>query len=297
MAEPKVSQSIAERIEEIASKSQAEEIAVAFYDYETEIGFSTHGDRLFHAASTIKVPVLVTVFAAIEQKKFSLDSRLHVRNRFYSAVTKEAFHCAAGRDANSAVQNAIGKTMSIEELATHMITTSSNLATNLLLELVGLEAAQNTLHELGFEGIELKRGVEDEKAFEAGINNMVTANGLLHLFRKIEEEAILSEESCSTMLDILHKQEFRSGIPAKLPSGTKVAHKTGEISTVAHDAGLVFPANRKPYGIAILTEWKPEASGRHETVAKISQAVFEYLQATAPSKKSSEMKEESESKN
>jgi len=268
---------INQRIEEIASKAGAKAVAVAVYDYETETGFSLHGDRWFHAASTIKVPVLVTVFDAIERGEFSLDSRLHVRNRFLSAVDGESFKCSAGRDANSAVQNAIGKTMRIEELATHMITTSSNLATNLLLDLVGLEAAQATLKNAGFEGIELRRGVEDEKAFEQGINNMVTANGLLTVFRKIEEETILSKESCDKMLDILHQQEFKSGIPAKLPSGTKVAHKTGEISTVAHDVGLVFLENRKPYALAILTEWNPDASGRQETVAKISHSIYKFL--------------------
>ena len=79
------------------------------------------------------------------------------------------------------------------------------------------------------------------------------------------------------MLDILHSQEFNSGIPARLPEGTRVAHKTGEISTVAHDAGIVYLKKRKPYVIVILTEWDVDASGRSKAIAEISHCVYEAL--------------------
>ena len=79
------------------------------------------------------------------------------------------------------------------------------------------------------------------------------------------------------MLDILHAQEFKRGIPARLPGAVRVAHKTGEISTIAHDAGVVYPPDRKPYVLAVLTEWAPEATGRSATIAEVSRAVFELL--------------------
>jgi beta-lactamase class A len=79
------------------------------------------------------------------------------------------------------------------------------------------------------------------------------------------------------MLDILHAQEFRSGIPAGLPGEARVANKTGEISTVAHDAGIVYLPDRDPYVVVILSEWKPETSGRREAIAQISRAVYEVL--------------------
>jgi beta-lactamase class A len=205
------------------------------------------------------------------------QSRLHVRNRFTSAYDGSIFRVNADRDANAEVQDAIGKTMRISELALHMIATSSNLATNLLLDYVGLESVQQTLAELGIEGVDIRRGVEDERAFQAEINNQVTADGLVRLLRVIAEERAFSPELSRKMLDILHAQEFKSGIPAGLPVAARVAHKTGEISTVAHDAGIVYLPKRKPYVVAILTEWDPDATGRSATIAAASYDVYTHL--------------------
>jgi beta-lactamase class A len=168
--------------------------------------------------------------------------------------------------------------MQVRELAFHMIATSSNLATNLLLDFVDLQNMQDTLAELGAgEGIELRRGVEDHRAFDAGISNRVTAAGLARLLQLIAEERAFSRVLSREMLDILHAQEFNSGIPALLPKRTRVAHKTGEISTMAHDAGVVYLHGRNPYVLVILTEWDTSTSGRQQAVAKISEAVYEFL--------------------
>jgi beta-lactamase class A len=269
------------QIARIGTEAGAEKVAAAFYDYETETAWSYHGDRWFHAASTIKVAVLAAVFRAIDDRRFSFDSRVHVRNRFLSVVDGEPYRIASGRDANSEVHSQVGKTMKVRDLARHMIVTSSNLATNLLLDLVGIEQARKALGDLGVEGIELRRGVEDEKAFDRDINNRVTANGLLRLFRLIYEGRAISEEASQRMLDILHQQEFNSGIPAGLPSeirdSARIANKTGEISSIAHDAGLVFLPRRKPYAVAILTQWTSDSSSRQEAVAKISRAIYDHL--------------------
>ncbi|HEX6924318.1 MAG TPA: serine hydrolase [Longimicrobiaceae bacterium] len=267
-----------ERIIATIREAGAEAASVVFHDYQTGRHFSYDGDRWMHAASTIKVPVLVGVFAAIEHQDLTLSSRIHVRNRFYSVVDGSAYRVEAGRDANSEVHAYIGKTMRLVDLARHMIVTSSNLATNLLLDAVGIDQVRKTLDDLGVEGVELRRGVEDERAFQEGINNRVTAEGLVQVLRLIEERRALSAEACDQMLEILHAQEFRSGIPAGLPDDARVANKTGEISTVAHDTGLVYLPDRKPYALAILTEWSPNrTSGRRETLANISRAIYEHL--------------------
>lgn len=264
-------------ITKIAEDAGAASAAVAYYDYQTKTEWSYRGDCWFHAASTIKVPVLVALFGAISRGDLTLDSRVHVRNRFLSAADGEPFRVESGRDANSEVHAALGKTMKIEQLAYHMIVTSSNLATNLLIDLVGLEQMRTSLAELKVTGVELKRGVEDERAFDKQISNRVTARGLLQVLRLIEEGRAYSVEASAKMLEILHDQQFRSGIPAGVPSDARVANKTGEISTIAHDAGLVYPPGRKPYALVVLTEWDPKASGRHSTIAAISRAAYEHL--------------------
>ena len=271
------------RIEIIESESGAKAIAVALHDAET--GFELHykADRWFHAASTIKVPILLGAFAAIDRGDLLPHSRVHVRNRFLSVVENVPFRVESGRDANSAVHNAIGKMMRVDELAYHMITTSSNLATNLLLGVLGPDAVNRTLKELDVdEGIDLKRGVEDELAFEKGINNMVTADGLLRILVLLSEGKAFSPALSRRMMDILHGQEFNQGIPARLPKGARVAHKTGEISTIAHDAGVVYLPKRKPYVVVILTEWEPEGSGRSRTIAAISHTIYEFLTQGPP---------------
>jgi beta-lactamase class A len=221
------------------------------------------------------------LFGAIEAGRFTLDSRLHVRNRFISRVDGTPFRVSVGRDADKAVHAAIGKTMRVGDLARHMIVTSSNLATNLLVDLIELDRAQEMLVGYGVQGIELARGVEDDKAFELNFNNRVTANGLVTLFRAIHDKKGIASESATAMLDILSQQEFRAGIPAGLPSGVRagasIANKTGEISVVAHDAGIVFLPERQPYVLAVLTETEPNENGRMERIARVSAAAYEYL--------------------
>lgn len=267
-------------IAEAADEAGAQAAAVALYDYETGKSFSYEGGRYFHAASTIKIGVLVALMDAVEAGRFRLADRLHVRNRFLSAADATPFRIATGRDANSDVHAALGKTMKLRALAYHMIVTSSNLATNLLLDLVGQEAAAEALARHGVEGVRLARGVEDEKAFEAGLNNEVSADGLVSLLRLIHDGDGFSDESRKVMLDILFEQAFKSGIPAGLPGAVReearIAHKTGEISTVQHDAGLIFLPDREPYALAVLTEWDADVNGgRAALVARLSGLLYE----------------------
>lgn len=273
MAEP----TLRDTVLRIGEEANASAVAVAAYDFEHHTAWSLNAARWFHAASTIKVPVLLAVYDAIAQHRFEPHSRVHVRNRFLSLVDGRPFRVGTESDANAEVHAAIGRMLTVHELAGHMIVTSSNLATNLLLDLVGIEAARASLARLHLGGIDLQRGVEDEAAWEAGLNNRVTAAGLCDALRLIEEGKAISAEASRAMLDILHQQRFRSGIPAGLPEDARVAHKTGEISTVAHDAGIVYLNGRDAYVVVILTEWAPEVNGRQETIARISRAVYEYM--------------------
>lgn len=261
----------------IGEEANASAVAVAAYDFEHHTTWSLHPHRWFHAASTIKVPVLLAVYEAIAQHRFEAYSRVHVRNRFLGMADGKPFRVAQDRDANAEVHAALGRMLTVHELAQHMIVTSSNLATNLLLDLVGVEAARASLARLHVSGIDLQRGVEDEAAWAADLNNRVTAAGLCNALRLIEEGKAISPEASRQMLDILHQQRFRSGIPAGLPEDARVANKTGEISTIAHDAGIVYLDGRDAYVVVILTEWAPEVNGRQETIARISRAVYEYM--------------------
>jgi beta-lactamase class A len=253
-----------------------ENLGISFYDAETTIQWSYNADHYFHAASTMKLAVLLGVFRQVDRGEITLDAPVHVRNRFTSIVNQEPFMLDLGRDADPDVYGHLGKTLTIRELSYWMITKSSNLATNLLVDVVGIPTIQRALDELEIDGIKVLRGVEDSRAFEAGLNNEVTANGLLKLNRLIAEGKVYSQELCDEMLEIMLDQQFRSGIPAGLPGAARVAHKTGNISTVHHDAGIVFLEGRKPYVLVILTQFAAE-TGRGTAVAEVSRDIFHTL--------------------
>jgi beta-lactamase class A len=265
------------RIHEISDKAQLENLSVAFYDYETSLRFSYQGDRFFHAASTFKAAILFALLKAGEAGRVQLDDPLHVRNRFRSIIDGSPYRIEKDRDGDSTVHRSVGRSMSLLRLSHAMITRSSNLATNLLLDFLGIDYVRGVLQEAGASGIEVRRGVEDHVAFQHGVNNEATADGLLRLFRLFVDEKHLPSTHREQGLEILLAQEFNSMIPARLPADVRVAHKTGEISTHCHDAGIVFGPNRQPYVVAILTESTSSNSQRQKAVAEISGAVFRYL--------------------
>jgi beta-lactamase class A len=252
------------------------DLGISFYDSETTIQWSYNADHYFHAASTMKLAVLLGVFRQVERGDLALDAPVHVRNRFTSIVNQEPFMLDLGRDADPDVYGHLGKTLTVHELAYWMITKSSNLATNLLVDVVGIGNIQLTLDELDIDGVRVLRGVEDQRAFDAQLNNEVTANGLLKMLRLIADGKAYSQKACDAMLEILLDQQYRSGIPAGLPKAARVAHKTGNISTVHHDAGIVYLEGRKPYVLVILTQFSADQT-RGTAVADVSRDIFHTL--------------------
>lgn len=268
--------SLYRNVKKIKDDHHLEDLGISFYDAETTIQWSYNADRYFHAASTMKLAVLLGVFRQVARGDLQIESPVHVRNRFTSIVNQEPFMLDLGRDADPDVYGHLGKTMTVRELAYWMIIKSSNLATNLLVDVVGIPTIQRALDELEIDGVKVLRGVEDSRAFDAGLNNEVTANGLMKLLRLISDGRAYSQKVCDEMLEILLDQQFRSGIPAGLPKAARVAHKTGNISTVHHDAGIVYLDGRKPYVLVILTQF-PAEQGRGTAVAEVSRDIYNTL--------------------
>ncbi len=262
--------------ERIMSDSKAVAYAVALRDYETGFRFSINADRRFHAASTIKVAILLAIGKAVDEGRIRPEDTLHIRNRFLSAVDRAPFRIDAESDGYPQLHRLIGRTARISDLAESMIVSSSNLATNLLLDYITVEEAGRVLRDAGISGVDLRRGVDDTKAHEQNFNNETTAFGLLKLFAALRGD-FLSKTSRERAINILLQQRFNSMIPAPLPAHASVAHKTGEISTACHDAGIVYLPEREPYILVVLSAVAPETNGRREAIAKISEAVFQCL--------------------
>lgn len=282
LAAPTADDSLAARIRARIASVPGARVAVAFRDLRTADTLYLDADSSFHAASTMKVPVMIELFRQVDAGKVTLDQPVLLTNRFASIVDGSPFSLDPADDSDSSLYRRIGKRSTIEELLTLMITRSSNLATNTLIELVGASRAQVTMRSLGATRIRVLRGVEDQKAYDRGLNNTTTARDLAIILQAIQENRAASAASCARMRDILLDQEFDTEIPAGLPPGTPVAHKTGWITGVLHDAAIVYPAGRDPYVLVVLTRGIPDRAVARALIADISRLVYEHVMAGPP---------------
>lgn len=249
-------------------------VAVSYRDLASGESLDIAADTVFHAASTMKIPVMIEVLRRAEQGAFSLDQPVLLVNQFRSLADGSPFSMNIADDGDSVLYSKIGERVAIRELIRRMITRSSNFATNELIELVGAPNITASAGRLGAVHLSVLRGVEDQKAFDRGLINTTTSADLAVLLEKIEAGEVISPASSREMRDILLAQEFNEKIPAGLPPGTKVAHKTGEIAAVSHDAAVVYPPGRKPYVLVVLTKGMKESAASSALIADISRIVW-----------------------
>ena len=249
-------------------------VGVAYRDIASGRSFDIDPDTLFHAASTMKVPVLIEYFRAIDAGRLGRNQDVLLVNSFPSIADGSPFSVGAGDDSDSSLYAFVGQRIAVRALVDRMITRSSNLATNAVIALVGAARADSSAHALGAHTIHVLRGVEDGKAFQRGLNNVTAAPDLAALLLAIEQRRAASPASCGEMLDILAHQEFNEEIPAGLPKGTRVAHKTGWITGVLHDAALVYPARGRPYVLVVLTKGIADEKVARQLIVDISHLVW-----------------------
>lgn len=265
--------SLRARIEQRIARAPARAVGVYFRDLGTGDTLLVNADVRFHAASTMKVPVMIQLFRDRDAGALSLDDSIPVTNTFRSIVDGSPYQLDRADDSDSSLYELVGRQLPIRRLVELMETVSSNLATNLLIDRVGAKRANATAHALGADSILVLRGVEDGKAYRAGMNNTTTARDLGALFTALAQYRAASPAACREMLEILGRQAFTEGIPAGLPPGTRVAHKTGWIGGVVyHDAGIVYPApgGGSPYVLVVLTGGIEQDSMAYTLVSDIS---------------------------
>ena len=276
MASAETGDSLRARIERRIAEVPGATAGVAFRDLTRSDTLYIGADERFHAASTMKVPVMIELFRRADRGQISLSQRITLKNEFSSIVDGTPYSLDAKDDSDSLVYGWIGSAVSVHDLLEHMLTRSSNLATNTLIGLVGAAKANATAHELGAKDIQVLRGVEDDKAYAAGMNNTTTARDLAVLMAAIEIGKAASPASTDSMRAVLSRQEFNDEIPAGLPAGTRVAHKTGQITGHLHDAAIVYPRGHGPYVLVVLTRGIPDEKVARSLIADISRLVYEH---------------------
>ncbi len=255
-------------------------ISVAVHDFESGREILVNPDEPYHPASTFKVHVMMEVFRQANLGWLSLEKRLPVINSFTSIADGSKYSLNVKDDSEQTLYARIGESETIQELMRLMIVRSSNLATNILIEKVSAKMVNDFIHVLGIEGVTVQRGVEDNVAFRLGMNNSATARGLTQTMTLIADRKVVSKSASDEMIKIMLGQEFNESIPALIPNSAKVAHKTGWNNDFYHDTGIVFPENRQPYAISIMTRGFAEdkEDEAHDCMAHISKIVFEQLQ-------------------
>lgn len=258
------------KIEKLILKTDGK-FAVAFKDLSDGKVIFINEHEYFHAASTMKTPVMMEVFNQISEKKLNLKDSIEVRNEFKSIVDQSTYSLDLSDDSDDVIYSKIGKKISLEDLIFQMITVSSNFATNILIDQVGAENIMKYLKKNGINENIVLRGVEDTKAFNAGLNNRTTAFGLMQVFE------LLEKENHPKMKEILFAQKFNEIIPAKLPKDVKVAHKTGSITGVQHDSGIVYLPDGRKYILILLSKELKNPKEGIETLSEISKIIYEDL--------------------
>lgn len=251
------------------------EVCVAYDDLRGERG-DVGGDRVLHAASLMKVPVMIELFRRVDRGEISLDTRIELENRFASIVDGSAYSLNAKDDSDAELYAQVGKQVSLGELCRRMIDASSNLATNTLVGLLDAKRIQATIEELGTKHTLVLRGVEDQKAYDRGLSNRTTARDMATLLGAIVKQRAASPRSCRAMLAILEGQKHRSMLPHGLPDETRIAHKTGQITRIHHDCGLFWKGDR-PFVIAVLTKGYAREADSAAIGARVAQACWRGL--------------------
>ncbi|MBX2840877.1 MAG: class A beta-lactamase-related serine hydrolase [Flammeovirgaceae bacterium] len=231
----------------------------------------------FHAASTMKTPVMIEVYKQASEGKLNMDDSILIYTRFKSIVDTSSFILDSASDSEKTLYEKEGELLPFKEVMYKMIIESSNLGTNLLVEMVDAKAVTQTMRELGAPKIKVLRGVEDLKAYRQGLSNSTTAYDLMKIFEGLGNGTVVNEKASKEMVDILLDQKFNEIIPSKLPEDVKVAHKTGWITGVHHDSALLILSNAKKYVLVLLSKKLEDEEKGVEALANISKMVYDYV--------------------
>lgn len=256
---------------------QPGDFAVAFKDLSTGETLLINEQTFFHAASTMKTPVMIEIYKQAGTGKFSLNDSIVVKNEFRSIADSSLFGLKPDDDSEKELYNHIGEKRTLYNLVYDMIIMSSNLATNMVIELADARKVTQSMRELGAKHIQVLRGVEDSKAFKNGLNNVTNAYDLMVIYEKMARGEIVDSASSQAMIDILLDQKFNEVIPALLPKDVKVAHKTGNITGVQHDSGIVFLPNGKKYVLVLLSKNLGKEDKAIRAMAEVSEMIYKYV--------------------
>lgn len=242
--------------------------------------FAHDAALLHYSASTMKLPVAIAMMRAVEDSRLALDQPVTVHEDFASAYEGERFAVHRDDDDAPATWDHLGKQVPLRWLAEQMITLSSNLSTNLVLELTGVVAADralaDALGDVDGERSVLRRGIDDRPAQLHRISNLMGAGDFAAVLIAVGNDTAASPSSCAYLRDLLAANGWNDQIPAGLPSGVRVEHKNGWDVSIRHDAGIVRPADAEPFVLSVFTTSELDDDAAQQWIADVAAVAWEH---------------------
>ena len=237
-------------------------VCVAFHDLTTGESFDLQGKKSVHSASTIKLLILAELMDQVRLGRLSLSQTVTVTAEMHTGgdgILKELLP---------------GHSFTLREIATLMIIVSDNEATNILIDLLGMDAINARAKALGLTGTILGRKMMDSEARKQGRDNYITANDMVYLLQEIYYERLIDARSSRVMLDILKRQQQSGRLQLYLPEEVLVTHKCGDLDFLENDGGIVYAGDR-PYILVVLTSRMASNKEGRETIGVVSKIVYD----------------------
>jgi beta-lactamase class A len=253
-------------IEELIQESGAQEVSVAFRPLDNRQGIFINADKAYPATSQwVEIPVMIELHAGVEARHLKLSDTLVVENRFRSALDGSFYQLEPGRDADRELYSQIGQRVSLGDLQTHMLKRNSQLATNLLIQLLGIAQIDGRLGDLGASGVRLRHGFQDEKAEKAGEQNVATAGAMTQILRLLANNAAISAEASKEMVGLIANARTAT-------SGPFAADPTSvESGGNSQQAVIVYGA--RSFALAVVVRGLKSGGASAALIAKISHAL------------------------
>lgn len=257
------------RLKEIAAECGGT-VAVAVRGIENAADFDLDPDVVISAASVIKVPILVEALRQAREGALSLDTQFVIDD------------AEPTRGAGVLRYLHQGVVLTLRDLLTLMIIVSDNHATNLVIDIVGMEQVNATMRDMGCANTLLRRKMMDWAAIEQGRDNVTTAREMAELLARIAKRDCLGGQWDDTIIQTLSRQQDSRLLGLFLPDEAELANKTGGRTGIQNDCGIVTGPGVS-YSIAVLTSGAKSAGDAAVAIGRISEAVWDCFKAEGPS--------------
>jgi D-alanyl-D-alanine carboxypeptidase (penicillin-binding protein 5/6)/beta-lactamase class A len=277
---PAAADSLEARLAPLA-KAHKGKVAIAVKHLTTGESYSLMGDQPMPTASLIKFPLMLEVYLQVMEGKLKLTDLVTLREKDKvpgSGILKYHF--------------SEGATFPLRDAVRLMIAYSDNTATNLVLDKIGIDSTNKRMAAWGLPETRInakvylgsKTSVNPERTKKYGLGS-TTANEMVKLLEKVHKGEVVSAKVCKEMLEHMKNCQFKDGLPRFLPAGTVVAHKTGAVTGVRTDAGILY-LKSGPVAVCVLTagnadkRWAADNAG-YVLCARVAQEVSRYFAAKA----------------